>query len=56
MEVRLLLVALGLAYDIAYFRTGMFQPYRAPGLYEVTAGLETEDRRLAAFGYIDGDK
>ena len=58
MELRLLLLVQTLAavYDIAYFQTGFFQPYRDPGLYEVTVGLENQDRQLALYGYFNGDK
>jgi hypothetical protein len=57
MEVTLLLLVLGFAlHDINYFHTGFFQPYRAPGIYQVQSGLEAPDRQLALFGYLDDDK
>ena len=52
-----LLISLALATeDIRYFHTGMFEPNRSPGLYEVSIGLEAPGLVLSAFGYFDKDK
>lgn len=57
MEVSVLFfVVVCSLHDIEYFHTGLFQPYRDPGIYEVDTGLEIPGRQLALFAYINDDK
>lgn len=38
------------------FHTGIFQPHKDEGLYQVEIGLEHPDIILAGFGYFNSDK
>lgn len=49
-------LAIGVAAeDLAYFRTGIFQPNKDPGLYKVDIGLP-DDLAVSSYGYFDDDK